>query len=188
MATASCHAGTCCDERAGAVDDERRAVEDELVLAADAVDVDDRQAGLAHPFADHVAAQRLLPRVVRRAVGDDDDLRPGGAGLARGARKPDVLADHDAHAQPCDVDDARLAAGLEIALLVEHGVVGQLALAIDRRDPPVAQHRERVVALAGGVLGEADQHDRVRNLRGKAREFAAHASRKAGRSSRSSGG
>src|SRR5262249_29625988 len=131
-----------------AIDHERRAVEHELVLAADAIDIDHRQARLPHPRGDDLAAQRLLPRVIGRSVGNDDDLGARLARAPRGTGKPDVLADDDAHAHTGDVDQTRLASRLEVALLVENGVVGQLAFAVHGRDLAVAQDRGRVVRLA----------------------------------------
>jgi hypothetical protein len=75
------------------VGDERGAIEDELVLAAYAVDVDDRQTGVAGSGGDVLAPQRLLAQVIRRAIGNCQQLRAGGPCLARGLGEPDVLAD-----------------------------------------------------------------------------------------------
>jgi hypothetical protein len=107
--------------------------------------------------------QRLLLRVVGRAVGDDDEARAGFLRLADRPWKPDVFADDEPAPQPVDVDDARLAAGLEVALFIEHRVVGQALLAVGSLDATVAQHGERVVAPAVGAFREADQHRGVGN-------------------------
>ena len=48
--------------------------------------------------------------------------------------------------------------GLEVALLVEHAVVRQHRLAVDRVHGAVGEHGERVVDVLG-ALGEADQRD-----------------------------
>ena len=109
--------------------------------------------------------------MIRRAVGHDDELRAGGGCLARGPWQPDVLADDDPDAHPGNVDDAGFGARLEIALLVEYRVIGQLLLAIDCRDTSVAHDRLRVMALAGNELGKADEHDGARDLCGEASEF-----------------
>src|SRR5439155_7891550 len=103
-------------ERARSVDDERRTVEYQFILAANAVDVNDRQSGFLRAGRHDIASQRLLPRVVRRAVGYYDDLRAGGARDACRSRKPDVFADDDSDANTGDVDDAGIGAGLEVAL------------------------------------------------------------------------
>ncbi len=70
-------------------------------------------------------------------------------------------------ARAVDVDDARGVPRLEIALLVEHRVVRQPLLAIDRADATVAQHRERVVAAAAVTLGKADDDGRAPERRGQ---------------------
>ncbi len=65
-ATTSRHAGSCWARLAAAVDDERGAVEDQLVLAADAIDVDDRAVPFPAPApSTTLAPQRLLARCDR---------------------------------------------------------------------------------------------------------------------------
>ncbi len=39
---------------------------------------------------------------------------------------------------PVQLEDRRLGAGLEVALLVEYAVIGQVHLAVDGREPPSA--------------------------------------------------
>jgi len=56
------------------VDDEAGPVEDQFVLAAHLVDVDQRQAGLANAVDGVVEAQVVLVQLEGRAVGDDQDL------------------------------------------------------------------------------------------------------------------
>ena len=100
-------------------------------------------AGGHETLTRHFATQSL------RGFGlDDDDLRVGGARDACRSGKPDVLADDDSDANAGDVDDAGIGARLEVAIFVEHRIVRQLALVIDRRDPAVTNHRRRVVPLA----------------------------------------
>ena len=56
---------------------------------------------------------------------------------------------------------AAAVAGLEVALLVEDAVVGQVHLAVDRVHAAAGEHRARVVDVVG-ELGKADQgHDPV---------------------------
>ncbi len=63
-----------------------------------------------------------------------------------------------------DVDDGRLGAGREVALLVEDPVVGQMALAIDGLDRAVGEDGGGVEhALAVG-LREADDRGRARHV------------------------
>ena len=86
-------------EAAIGVEHERGAVEHQLVLAADLVAVDQRQAGLGDPRDREVEAHVLLVVLERRAVRHDQDL---GAGLLEALGDvpgPHVLADHAAEAQ-----------------------------------------------------------------------------------------
>jgi hypothetical protein len=66
------------EQGAVGVDHERAAVEDELVLPADLVDVDDRGVGVLGAGGDHPLAAGVLLPVVRRAV--DVDAHLGAAG------------------------------------------------------------------------------------------------------------
>ena len=59
---------------------------------------------------------------------------------------PDVLADAQRYRHSLDVHHAGLAAFGEIALLVEHLVVGQLLLVVGGDDPPACQHGGAVEA------------------------------------------
>ncbi len=65
-----------------------------------------------------------------------------------------------------DVDDGPRAAGLEVALLVEDAVVGEVDLAVDRMDCAVGEDGGRVEDVLG-PLGEADDRDDVACLSGK---------------------
>ncbi len=85
---------------------------------------------------------------------------------------PAVLADQQAGRDAVDVDDAGRLPGVEIALLVEHGVVGKPLLAVDRDDPTVAQHGQRVVASARGEFGKAHDDGAAAHLARKRRELA----------------
>src|SRR5262249_38680580 len=66
----------------------------------------------------------------------------------RPERAPGVLADVQPEADLADLEDAGAIAGLEITLLVEHGVVRQSLLVIGRRDPSVTHNGSRVVPIA----------------------------------------
>jgi len=99
-------------ERAAPIDDERGAVEDELVLAADAIDVTRSQAILAaRAHSTCYAAQRLLLHVVRRSVRHDDHLGTRGLRQRGGGRKPHVFADDHGAANTGDVDTPRSVPG-----------------------------------------------------------------------------
>ena len=89
---------------------------------------------------------------------------------------------------PFEPRDRGRVADLEVALLVEHAVVGQEHLAVDAAHLAVGEHGQRVEDVLG-VLGEPDQRDRVAHV---LREISSRARRPAARkwvlSSRSSGG
>ena len=142
--------------------DEGVAVEDQFVLPAHLVDVRDGAPGLGHPALQHLEALGPPATVVGRRVEVDDDVRPGAAGMGHGSVvEPDVLADGHADPGPGDAEEGgRLVAGDEPALLVEHAVVGQEALAVHARDPAAGADRRRVgQALApGGGADEPDHH------------------------------
>ena len=67
---------------------------------------------------------------------------------------------------------AGLGARLEVALLVEHAVVREVHLAVDRGDLAVGEHRGRVVDVVG-ALGEADECDDAARLGGEILERGA---------------
>ena len=143
---------------AGGVQREGRAVEHQFVLAAHHVGVDQRVAVLAGAATRHFQPLFLLAGVVRRGVGHQQHLGAGLGGGARGSVEPDVLADVDAEAHALDVEHQRFAVSREIALLVEHRIVGQLALAIGAQHAALAQHRGGVVQAALARLDVAHQH------------------------------
>ena len=145
------------------VDGEAVPVEDELVLAADGVDEHDRGQ-----VVDGALREHALPGLpVADAVGGggqvDDHL--GARQRLRHRRRPrlpDVLADAHPDRDPVELEDGGLCAALEVALLVEDAVVGQVHLAVDGRDLAVGEHRRGVVDVLG-ALGKADQrHDPAR--------------------------
>ena len=150
------------------VEREGGAVEHQLVLAADLVQVDQRQLALLDPLQGELQAGVLLAGLERRAV--DRHQRLGAVLLqALGdVGRPHVLADHDAEPPAAHVDRPRQVARREQALLVEHAVVRQVPLGAHRLDlAGVQQQRgivQRAVALAGfRVLapGRAEDHRRA---------------------------
>ncbi len=113
MSTTS-RSGTNClrarDQHAVLVEHERRPVEDELVLAADEVRVDDRHRRVGRARGQHRLPFDEALRVVRRRVEVDDE--PGaarGLGEDRPGRAPRVLADRHAHAHARDVEQRAVA-------------------------------------------------------------------------------
>ena len=162
------------------VEHEGRAIEHQLVLAADLVAVDQRQAGLGDPRDREVEAHVRLVVLVGRAVGHDQDL---GAGLLEplgDVLGPHVLAHHAADAQlPAARQRERHRpgdrAGGEHALLVEHAVIGQIVLVARGHDPAAGEQQHRVVELAALAPGRAQDHRRaaVRGIGGEGLDRAA---------------
>ena len=94
---------------------------------------------------EHLLPHLGLADVERRRGQVHDQLRPGERELGRRrAGLPDVLADREADGRPTAARGRRAATGDEVALLVEHAVVRQELLAVDRRDRAVGAHDARV--------------------------------------------
>ena len=134
---------------------QRAAVEHHRVLAADAIDVGDRNAIATGRVFQQGIAPRVLVALEWRGVDRQDQL---GTGLHRRVQrlgKPHVLTDQQPAAHAVEFEHAVAAVGVdhEVAALVEHRVVGELALAVRVFDPAAAQD-------AGGVV-----HHRPRGLR-----------------------
>ncbi len=143
------------------VQHEGRAIEDLIVLCADHVDIDQRQAGLDR--ARHHMRQPTveLAPVVGRAVGHQQDLGPAFGQRLGHVRMPGVLADRGADAQRADAVGTRHRARVVKAHLVEDGLVGQVVLEDTRRDLPALENPVGVVkALALGA-GAADADRRA---------------------------
>ena len=141
------------------VDQQRVAVEDQLVLAADEVAERDGGQVVAGALDQHPLALDALARVVR-GRGRVEDQHRAGERLVGGRRagRPDVLADRQAEARAAEVEHRAALADLEVALLVEHAVVREHGLAVDGLELAVGEHRERVVDVVG-ALREADERD-----------------------------
>ena len=89
------------------VEHEGGALEHELVLAADLVDVDERQAGVLDARHRHVEPLVDDAAPVGRAVRHQQNLAAGLADAFDRLRAPDVLADRHADAQPAEIDRPR---------------------------------------------------------------------------------
>ncbi len=147
--------------------DERPAVEHELVLPADGVHVDQPCTRLGDASAQHVFPFVRLAPVVRRTVDVDDRRDPSVPGPG-GAGQPGVLADGEPDLVAAHRDQGRRVPRLEVALLIEHAVVRQLALAVAGVHGAAAQERGGVVQPVFAAVDEAHHH--VAGPRGLARE------------------
>jgi hypothetical protein len=140
------------------VHDERVAVEDQLVLASDHVHVHHGQVNVDDAVARDALPLALLVDFVGRGVDHDEQLRAVLARRAGGLGLPDVLADEEPELETAALDHGRLAPSAEVALLVEHPVIGKLDLAVIRGEPPVAEERRGVEDIQAAVFGVSDVH------------------------------
>ena len=151
------------------VEHHRAAVEDQFVLAAHLIHVDERTAGVGGAGGEHALAVVRLAVVERRSV--DVDVQLGTTGGLLGQRPggaPHVFADAHRHFHPADDEQLVRVVGVargEVAGLVEHGVVGQHPLAIRAHHGAVHAHRSRVVEVAVGI-DEAHHCGAVPRVRG----------------------
>ena len=145
-------------EAAVGVEGEGGALEHQLVLAADEVEIDQRQAALDDAGDRDALTDRELVALVRRGVGDEQDLAAGLEDAFDRIRPPDVLADRHADAHAAKDDRAGRGARREHPLFVEDAVVRQVDLEPDRFDPALGQERHGVVQFAVLDPGQAEQH------------------------------
>ena len=143
------------------VERERAAIEHEFVLAADHVEIDERQPALDDALDRHVLADYELVALVRRRVAHEQDFAPGLENALDRVRAPDVLADRNAEARAAKDDRPRRRAGREHPLLVEHAIIGQVDLEPHRLDPSAIEQRHGVVELTVLDPGQADQYGRA---------------------------
>ena len=164
ISSAGSNCGARAIDRAGVVDDDRAAVEDELVLAADEAAERDRREVVARALLDHLLAPDALARDVRRGRQVDDHARAGERLVRqRRAGLPDVLTDRQPDGDAVDLDRRAALAGLEVAQLVEDAVVGQVQLAVARLELAVGEDRGGVVDVLGalGIAHDGDDPGRV---------------------------
>ena len=93
-----------------------------------------------------------------RAIEHQQRLSPGMACLLRRLREPGVFANDHTQSKPLMLEHERLGAGREIALLVEHVVVGQRLLGIAADAAPGFKHAGRIDAAVWPGIGMAHDH------------------------------
>ena len=140
------------------------AVEDELVLTAHGVHPRHEGAVVGRAPTDHRFTRGALTVVVWGAVDVDQDLRavmrlPG----HRTGGEPAVLAHRETEAHAIQLEDRAAVAGLEVALLVKHTVVGQENLVEDGLDLAAVDERRGVEDVAFLV----DKPDDCRDVPGR---------------------
>jgi len=149
------------------------AVEDQLVVAADGVAVDDRALHALRGVLDQLGAHRTLALVPGTRGKVQDQVAAGGReGLdrvgatveqARADRGmiPDVLADRQADATSFKFHDSGLGGGLKIAVLVKDVVRGKQGLARHGQDLSLLAEGRRVQerAAKAGLIGDHGAKD-----------------------------
>src|SRR5262249_20963548 len=134
------------------------AVEDQLILPAQQIDIGEGQTDITHTPPRNVLALALLVDFIGRSVDDDQQLGTVGAGELRRLRLPDIFADQESYAKPSAIHDGRLTSGVKVALFIKDLVVGQLGLAMNRSEGAARNEGGGVVNGRRRVLGKAD-HD-----------------------------
>ena len=152
------------DKRAVGVDHEAAAVEDEVVLTADLIQVDDRGVNLGGTTLGELETGVGLAFLIRRAVDGEQQVDVlGGQVGHRAAVLPDVLADGHANGGAVHVEGHGAVAGGEDAEFVEHAVVGQEVLVVASPDHALVQDHQSVARLGGLAVGAhgADHHEQI---------------------------
>ncbi len=151
--------GRARDDLARVVEDDRVAVEDELVLPADEVAEREKRGRVARAGDEHLLPVLGLPHVERRGGEVDDELgsREGQVGGGR-ARLPDVLADGRSDEDVADLDEDEVATLEEVPVLVEDAVVREEVLPVHGLHATVGTDGARVreVAVEPGSPHERD--------------------------------
>ena len=143
------------------VEHEGGAVENQLVLAADLIEIGERQARIDDPRHRDIQPVIAFDRIERRTVGHQQQFGAGFAQTFDRIETPNVFADRHADAHAANVEGTGHGAGLEDAFLVEDAVIGQIDF--ERRGLHRAgiEIRHRVVEAALLEPGRADQNRRT---------------------------
>ena len=137
------------------------AVEDQLVLAAHLVAVDQRQPRLGDAGHAEIDPVVRLVGLEGRAVQDHEDLGAGFLEAFGHVLGPHVLAHHHPQAHAAEGDRPGQGAGPEHPLFVEHAVVRQIVLVAHRGDLAVLEQHGGVVEPAILAPGRAERHGRA---------------------------
>src|SRR6185503_6338867 len=151
--------GKTMGERAVSVHDERSAVEHELVLATDLVDVRERNAGFGRARSRQLEPFLELVDLERRAVRHEENLGASPSQMLADGGKPDILANWHAETNTAKRDRRRQRTWFEHALFVEDAVVGQLVLEA-KLGTSVRHERGGIVQTAIGSPGQRDYQRR----------------------------
>ncbi len=144
--------------RAITVGHHRGTVEHQRVLAANHVEVSDGCPALAGTCSQHGVALGVLCHARTAKHSAPPPAAHRRAWCRPAARQTQVLADQQADRNAIDLEHtaAAIRIDIEVAALVEHGVVGQLTLAVGLLDQAVTQHAGGVVDHRASRLRPAD--------------------------------
>jgi hypothetical protein len=155
-----------CDHFARIVEDDRVAVEDQLVLSAGEVAEREERARVAGPRDEHLLPLLRLSDVVRRRGEIHDELSAREREVGRGrAGLPDVFADRDPDGGLAHSQDHEVAPLSKVAMLVEHAVVGEEVLPVHGADLSAGTDRARVREIAVEPRRADERDDPVRRGR-----------------------
>ncbi|MNS87869.1 hypothetical protein D3C72_1218250 [compost metagenome] len=156
--------------RAITVGHHRCTIEHQGILAAHHVEVGDGRAAFAGTCSQHRIALGMLAALVGRSVGHHHQLRTGTHRIGQRLGEPQVFADQQAHRNAINLEHAAatVRVDIEVAALVEHRVIGQLALAVGLLHQAITQHAGRVVDHGTGRLRPTDHSSDATARRGNA--------------------
>ena len=143
------------------VDGIRRAIKDQLILAADLVGKQVRHAGLG-PGGECRVTLNIDGAPPRRGIRDQQNL---GACLGQGRwhpRVPNVLANRDPNLDAIHVDDFMITfTRIENALFIEHAIVWQFAFVVAQANTAICKQQSRVMKLSLRCPRRADKDGRT---------------------------
>src|SRR6202045_3575886 len=133
--------------RAIGIQSKGRAIEDKLVLAAELIEINERQCALGNPRDGDRKPLARLAAPVRRTVGNKKNFAARGGEAFDRVRSPNILADGNADAHALEGDRPRHRPRSEHALFVEHPIIRQIGLETDRLDAAFVEEGIGVVAI-----------------------------------------
>src|SRR5690606_24619542 len=126
--------------------------------------IEDGNTGIARPLLHQPDTLAPLATMIGRGIERHDELCARFGGGAGWCIAPDILADRHAQAQSLERENTGCIASLEIALLIEHLVVWQTALAIQSAHLACLDKGSGVVERLAIAPGQPDQQCNVRQF------------------------
>ena len=106
------------------------AVENQLVLTAHLIEVDQRQTGLIAALGHQLAADPGFFLIIGRGVDGEQQFGPCRLGGQRRTRLPQIFTDEQPQLVTPEWHHAGLGCSGKVALLIKHAVVGQILLEV----------------------------------------------------------